>query len=225
MRPERKPEGGNLKPEAVDREQPAAGLRARLARPPWTFLAVSLIALIIQLNPAWRDGLIYDRAALQRGEWWRIWTGHLVHFGWPHFIADAGLFFILGWLLERPHPWFSRVALVVLPAFISAVIFRLDPTMARYGGLSAVNLGLLLFLAAQGWQRNWTDWFWPAVLAIYVGEVIFEIIQGGRGGGMIRFDDASIHVATSAHLASAVYALLGWGASRLKARPDASAPA
>ena len=170
---------------------------------PWAFLAVSLAALVIQLNPAWRDALLYDRPALVRGEWWRIWTGHLVHFGWPHFVADAGLCFILGWLLEPRHPWFSRISLVVMPVFISAVIWWGDPAMTLYGGLSAVNLGLLLYLAAQGWQRNWTDWFWPAVLAIYVGEVIFEIVQGGRGGGMIRFDNPGTRVATRAHLASA----------------------
>lgn len=179
-------------------------------RPPWAFLAVSVAVLVIQLVPAWRDALLYDRGALARGEWWRIWTGHLVHFGWPHFVADAGLLFILGWLLEARHPWFSYIALVVMPAFISAVLWWGEPAMLRYGGLSAVNLGLLLYLALQGWQRNWTDWFWPAVLAIYVGEVIFEIVQGGRGGGMIRFDDPGIMVATGAHLASAAYALAAW---------------
>jgi len=186
--------------------------------PPWVFLAVSVAVLIMQLNPAWRDALLYDRSALARGEWWRIWTGHLVHFGWPHFVADAGLLFILGWLLEARHPWFSYTALVVMPAFISAVIWWGEPTMLRYGGLSAVNLGLLLYLALQGWQRNWTDWFWPAVLAIYVGEVIFEIVQGGRGGGMIRFDDPGIRVATSAHIASAVYAFLAFAGNALVAR-------
>jgi rhomboid family GlyGly-CTERM serine protease len=177
---------------------------------PWTFLAAAVAALVIQLNPAWRPTLLYDRSALAAGEFWRVWTGHFVHFGWPHFLADVGLWLILGWLLVARHPGFSRLSLWTMPVFVSAVLYWFDPGMERYGGLSAVNLGLLLFLALQGWQRNWADWFWPAVLLIYVGEVIFEIIQGGRGGGMIRFDDPSIRVATSAHLASAGYAVLAW---------------
>jgi rhomboid family GlyGly-CTERM serine protease len=197
-------------------------LQSALRRPPWLFLVAASAALIIQLNPAWRGALLYDRPLLAGGEWWRIWTGHFVHFGWPHFIADAGLLVILGWLLEPRHPVFSRVALIVMPAFISAVIYWCDPAMIRYGGLSALNLGLLLFLALQGWRRDWADWFWPAVLAIYVGEVIFEIIQGGRGGGMIRFDDPGIRVATSAHIASAVYALLAWLPLTLRAREKAA---
>ncbi len=192
----------------------SAAPQSRPRRVPWMFLAAAGAALVIQLNPAWRAILRYDRTALAGGEIWRGWTGHIVHFGWPHFLADTGLWLILGWLLEARHPVFSRVALVGLPAFVSAVLYWFDPGMQRYGGLSAVNLGLLLFLALQGWQRNWADWFWPAVLLIYVGEVVFEIVQGGRGGGLIRFDDPAIRVATSAHLASAGYALLAWLVAR-----------
>ncbi len=182
--------------------------------PPWTFLAVGLAALLIQSFPSWREALLYDRAALAAGQLWRAWTGHLVHFGWPHFIVDAGLLLILGWLIEAKHPRFSRLSLALMPPFISAVIWLFDPAMPRYGGLSAVNLGLLLYFALQGWRRDWTDWFWPAVLVIYAGEIVFEILQGGRGGGTIRFDDPTVRVATSAHLASAAYALGAFALSR-----------
>jgi len=187
-------------------------------RLPWLYLGVGLITLIIQFVPGWRTALIYDRTALQQDEFWRIWTGHLVHFGWAHFVADAGLFVIMGGLLATRHALFARLALGLMPLFISAIIYWFDPGMSRYGGLSAVNLGLLLYLAAQGWQRQWSDWFWPAVLLIYVGEVVFEIIQGGRGGGMIRFDDPGIQVATSAHLASAAYALIAWVAAFIRSQ-------
>ena len=190
------------------------------ARPPWIFLAVTVVALVVQLNPHWRGALLYDRTVLANGEFWRAWTGHLVHFGWSHFFADAGLLFVLGWMLEAKHPWFSRVAFVLMPPFISAIVYCFDPAMSRYGGLSALNLGLLLFLAAQGWRHNLTDWFWPGVLAIYVGEVILETVQGGRGGGMIAFDDPAISVATSAHLAGAAYVVLALLVSKKPKNPS-----
>ncbi len=179
-------------------------LKCRLA---WVFLATALAALVIQSQPAWRPVLLYDRAAISRGEWWRVWTGHLVHFGWPHFIADTGLFVILGYMVGvRPARLFALV-LFLLPAVISAAVYFFAPSLTRYGGLSAVDLALLLFVAGQGWQRNWKDWFWPAVLAIYVGEIVLESTVGhGRGGGMIQFDDPEVHVATSAHIAAAVCA-------------------
>ena len=55
--------------------------------------------------------------------------------------------------------------------------------MNIYGGLSGVNVGLLVFLACRGWQRNLLDWFWPAVLVIHVVEVFLEIHNHGTGGG------------------------------------------
>jgi membrane associated rhomboid family serine protease len=48
------------------------------------------------------------------------------------------------------------------------------------------------------------------VLVIYVAEIIFEIMSGGSGGGMIRFDDPEVKVATSAHIAGAIYAVTAW---------------
>jgi rhomboid family GlyGly-CTERM serine protease len=178
---------------------------------PWVFLVVTLAAVVIQFNGAWRPLLIYDRTAVMQGEWWRIWTGHLVHFGWPHFVCDAGLFLILGRLIERVHPVISRTALVAMPVVIAVTLYWLDPAMVRYGGLSAVNFGLLLFLAGRGWQKNWVDWFWPAVLAIYVAEVILETVYGhGHGGGMIQFDDPSVRVGTAAHIGGGACGILAW---------------
>lgn len=185
---------------------------------PWASVLAALAALVIQATPAVRPALLYDRAALGDGQLWRLWTGHLVHFGWPHFVVDTGLLLIVGWFGERLYPVFTRGGLLLMPPFISACLYWLDPEMARYGGLSAVNLGLLLYIAAQGWRRNWTDWFWPAVIAAYVGELAFEYFRGGHGGGAIRFDDTSIRVGTSAHVASAVYALLALGVARLRRR-------
>lgn len=197
----------------------------RLGWPPWFFTAVGAAALVIQFAPGWRETLIYHRAGVAGGEWWRIWTGHLVHFGWPHFIADVGLLMILGWTLGKQFRTASWLALTVQPLFITAIIYWMDPLMTRYAGLSAVNLGLLLLLAIRGWQGNWRDWFWPAIIVIYVAELIQEIVRGGQGGGFIQFDDPTVKVATSAHLAAAAYALLAWGLARLIERKRRVAPA
>jgi rhomboid family GlyGly-CTERM serine protease len=172
---------------------------------------------MIQFNRPWRDFLVYNRFAIENGEFWRIWTGQLVHFGWAQFVADSGLFVILGFLIARERPWIGRFTLIAMPIVIAGTLYWWDPTMVRYAGLSAINLGLLVFLACKGWQRNWFDWFWPSVLAIYVAEVVLETNVGhGHGGGMIQFDDPSVHVATSAHLGSAVFGVLLWCFTRVK---------
>lgn len=157
---------------------------------PWAFLGLAAAALLFQLNPAWRSALIYDRNEINAGEVWRLWSGHFIHFGWPHFITDTGLFLILGRLLEQKYPTAMRCTLALMPLVISGALYWCDPMMTRYAGLSAVNLGILLFYAVQGWQKNRLDWFWPGVLAIYIGEVVLESFQGhGQGGGLIQFDE------------------------------------
>lgn len=196
-----------------------AALANLLRAYPWSFAAIALAALVIQLIPAAREPFIYDRAAVAAGQLWRLWTGHLVHFGWPHFIADMGLLLALGYALGRRHPRFVWSSFVVLPPVITLGVFVLEPEMNRYAGLSAVDLSLLLYLALAGWQRDWRDWFWPAVLAVYVFELGYEILRGGTGGGMIRFDEADVRVATTAHLVGAAYALLAWLIARRQRTP------
>jgi len=190
------------------------------SRWPWFALAIAAITFCFQAIPNSRTWFIFDRAALAEGEWWRIWTGHLTHFGWPHWFVDVGLWLVLGWVLGPRHPRFYYIAVVFMPLFISSIIFWAEPGLLRYGGLSAVNLGLLLYLALQGWRRQWTDWFWPSVLAIYVAEIGFELLQDGSGGGLIRFDEPGIRIATGAHLAGAAYAMIAVGWTWLR-RPRA----
>jgi rhomboid family GlyGly-CTERM serine protease len=191
---------------------------ARFGLPSWPYLAVALAALAAQLVPAAREVLIYDRAAIGSGEVWRVWTGHLVHFGWPHFLVDAGLLLLIGWTVAKEFPRTAWLGLLLQPPFISAAIYLLDPEMGRYAGLSAVNLGLLLLLAARGWTGDRRDWFWPAIVVIYVVELSYEIWRGGQGGGFIRFDEPGVKVATSAHLAAVAYALLAWAWCRWRRR-------
>ncbi len=205
-----------------------AGLEERLRqflrdfRPPWLVLTAALLAFVVQLVPAWRGALLYDHAAIGRGEWWRLWSGHFTHFGWPHFLVDTGLLLIVGYFSEFRHPWFTRLGLVLMPLFVSASMYLLEPDMARYAGLSALNLGLLVYVAVLGWRNDWTDWFWPAVLAAYVGELALEYFHGGQGGGAIRFDDPGVRIATGAHVASAVYALLALAVGlAVRRRPQA----
>jgi rhomboid family GlyGly-CTERM serine protease len=193
--------------------------RGGVAPSPWIaapLLAAAVAALLFQCVPAWRGALLYDRAGIANGEFWRVWTGHLVHFGWPHFVVDTGLLLIVGFIAGRRHPRFMNLGLLLMPAFISGCLYWLEPSMTRYGGLSAVNLGLLLYVAVEGWRAERREWFWPAVLAAYVAELAYESIRGGQGGGTIRFDEPDVRVATGAHLAAVAYALLALAVAHIQ---------
>lgn len=179
---------------------------------PHLFLAVFLASLLVQCVPALRGTLIYHRDG--SGEIWRIWTCHIVHFGWAHWMADAWLFLLLGRLLEREHPILVRTALLGMPGTIIGTMTLLDPSMDSYGGLSGINVGLLVFITLRNWSRDRFDWFWPAILVIHVLELMLEYYQGGQGGAMIPFDDPTVRVATMAHLGGILYGVGMWSVVR-----------
>lgn len=186
----------------------------RLGLPAAPYVTALLLALLLQLVPGWQSALVYSRAAIAHGEYWRLLTGHFVHFGWPHFIADAGLLLLLSCTLGQERPRVSWPALTVFPVLISVLLYWTDAQLVRYAGLSAVNLGLILYFVLCGWQRGQRDWFWPGVVALYVAELGLEAAQGGHGGGLIAFNDPSVRVATGAHLIAAGLAFLAWLATR-----------
>ena len=171
-------------------------------------------AMVIQAVAAWTPqlsaALIYDRPAIGAGQWWRLWTGHLVHYGWLHCGVDTAVLLYLGRVITWPAALYRGAALLVLPPLISVALWFFDPGMTYYAGLSALNLGLFVFHALQNWRRDRTDWLWPAVLVVCVAEIAFERFRGGAGGGLIAFSDPTVRIATTAHIAGGLGGLAFW---------------
>lgn len=177
--------------------------------------AAALIQIAGAFSPAWTAALIYDRHALFAGQWWRLWTGHLVHYGWLHFAVDTGILLYLGRVITWPRPAVRAWALVLLPPVISGAVCLFDPHMIYYAGLSALNLGLFVFHALQSWRQDRTDWLWPAVLLVCLAEIAIETLRGGSGGGLIAFSDPTVRIATTAHVAGGVGGVALWALCRL----------
>ena len=156
----------------------------------WT-LALCLLIAIVNFgvfggSPAWFGDLVsalqYDRAAIQNGEVWRVFTGNLVHWSPDHFALDVGVFLIVGMLYE-PVLRQSWLWLIFGSGFaVGFAVFLLQPNLAIYRGLSGVDSGL--FAAALGIEcllarREWRRWLWvgPAVL-IFVSKLLYECASG-----------------------------------------------
>ena len=174
---------------------------------PWVFVAVALGAVLLQGSRLLQDLLVYSRTGLHDGHYFVLWTGHAVHFGWKHVIVDAGLFVILGCYLRLS--WAGQLlALLLLPPFIALGMYLTEPSLAFYGGLSGVNVALLVYLCLRSWSEGQHNWVWPTILVLHAVELGFEAFTGGHGGGAIDFDRANISIATSAHVFGAVYGIL-----------------
>jgi rhomboid family GlyGly-CTERM serine protease len=167
-----------------------------LATIPWASLGVVAVALGLAAAPALAPSLLYDRAALERGEYWRLWTGHFVHFGWSHLLWNLAVFAVASSWAERVAPRRARVLLIVAPPIIGVALFGLDPELGFYGGLSGVTAAMLTFLAfaqlariaeteaaavvvvvagAEARSAAPSDrWFWRTVLALIILKIAAE---------------------------------------------------
>ena len=63
---------------------------------------LALLCLLLACLPeSLAAQLSWERGAILGGQWWRLWTGHLVHFGLQHAMLDAIVLFAGASLLER----------------------------------------------------------------------------------------------------------------------------
>src|SRR5690348_17114215 len=105
----------------------------RSLRRHWPLLSVLVPCLLLAAlgDPA-RSLLRYDRARIEHGELWRLFTGNFVHLGMGHLLEDmAGL--VLLWLLFE-----DVLAGWRMPVVVSA-------------GALAVGLGLLIGDSRVDW--------------------------------------------------------------------------
>lgn len=146
---------------------------------PWFSLALvaAAVAAFVFAGPA-PGAWVFDRLAIEQGEWWRLVTGHWVHSDRGHAawnIAALGLF---GILFEAQLRWRLPLVLLVSAFAVDAWLWWGDPALRYYCGLSGILNGLLILGLAELWRGTRH----PLVLLTAAGaalKIIVEI-QGGQ---------------------------------------------
>ncbi|MDE2220969.1 MAG: rhombosortase [Gammaproteobacteria bacterium] len=145
--------------------------------------------------------LRYERTPIAQGEWWRLVTGHWVHLGPRHLLADgAGL--VLLWILYarelRPAAWL--LVLVCSTAAIDAGLWWGQPQIEWYAGVSGLLHGAwaagAAAVALRGSRVGW------AMLAALAAKLAIE-----RYAGSSLFT-SGFPVVPAAHVDGALGALL-----------------
>jgi len=188
-------------------------MKALLRRGPWLTLAIVLLTVGLGSRGAFE----LDRAAVAGGEWWRMLTGQLVHYGRAHAVGDilgfAGWAAIIEWRSRRL--WLAAMAASL--AIIGAGILLFCPEVTHYRGLSGVDLALativLCVLGASPRIRRLRGGraLVGFAAAVYIAKLVFELVTGHA----ILAPDLGLHVALlpAAHVLGAVAGLLafvGW---------------
>jgi rhomboid family GlyGly-CTERM serine protease len=122
----------------------------------------------------------FDRAAILKGEIWRLFTGHLVHWSAEHFYLDALVFVAQGIVFEpRIGRAYARVLGIAGGAIsLSLLLFQSD--LAAYRGISGlINtqlvLGTGLFVFDPDLKRS-VNAFYLAVLSVHMFKIAYETV-------------------------------------------------
>ena len=151
-------------------------------RLPW--ITLGLAAICLGLYAAFGgtpDLLVYDRAGIQAGQWWRAATGHLVHLDAHHLAYNIIAWIALGFLYETSH--FGGSGKLALGVFglggmvVTAALFLGMPATLRYCGLSAI-LNALFAAITIGLWRETGQRYWLAALGLDAAKIIWEATSG-----------------------------------------------
>jgi rhomboid family GlyGly-CTERM serine protease len=145
---------------------------------PWLSLATAALALFLYLFAgSAAPKLVYDRAAVETGQWWRLLTGHLIHSDVSHLGWDLAGLLVLGWLFERRLPGW-KITVVLLSGIVAVDVWLWwGPAPLRYCGMS----GFLNTLLASGLVQQWRthrDWLLPLVGLGAISKIICETLHG-----------------------------------------------
>lgn len=195
-----------------------AGFRRRLATcnadGAHGVLLLALLVLVLSLLAGGAPVLAtlrFERGAIAAGEAWRLLSGHFVHLGWRHGLADAAGLALLWALFARALPardwgWVLSGSLLA----IDAGLWWLTPGLQWYVGLSGLLHGGWAAGSAAGAARRE-----PASVLLLLVLVLKLAWEYRHGTSLVM---GELPVVTSAHLYGAVGALLVLGLLRLRAR-------
>jgi rhomboid family GlyGly-CTERM serine protease len=177
---------------------------------------MGLAALVMVLFWAGGDRITlllqYERAAVLRGEYWRLLTGHLVHGGLRHMALNlagsavmVGLFFRT---YSRAH-W-MLIVLASCIAIDAGFLWR-ERALESYVGLSGVLHGVLA-AGTIAWWRTERRAMAIALTAITVGKLAWEQWQGPvtlAGEGMTVIVNAHLYGAIGGGAVGAILLIRG----------------
>jgi rhomboid family GlyGly-CTERM serine protease len=150
------------------------------AKLPVITLGLIGMAGLVSASAGLAGWLMWDRRAIADGQWWRLLTGHLVHFTPRHLWWDALAVGVAGgWIEKRAGN--SLILLIVAAALaVSVALLWFCPAVRFYGGLSGIAWAMGGYLAVRGVMAGGrARWLSVAALGALAGKLAWEWASGG----------------------------------------------
>ena len=151
---------------------------------PWVSLSLTAVAFLIHLFHPLRPLLLYTRADMIEGEFWRLLGCHWVHLNTDHLLWSSLTFLLLGSLCEYMDRKRYALAMGLSVILIPAAIWFGMPHLMVYAGLSGLDcalysLGIVLFIRREKQARRhiWII-LYMLMLVLLPAKIIYEMSSG-----------------------------------------------
>jgi rhomboid family GlyGly-CTERM serine protease len=110
-------------------------------------LALGSVLVLCGMFSATADNFLqFDRSRIDNGEWWRLLSGQLVHYGIYHLLMNLAALLVCGYaFLDDFKPGAYACVLLFLGLCVGFGIYWGNPELEYYRGLSGALHGLIIF--------------------------------------------------------------------------------
>ena len=166
---------------------------------PWVTVSMAAAAMAATSIPLVGQMMVFDRTAIIHGEFWRLISGHLYHYSSAHLWSNVLPLVVVGaWIEKKSRQWFAVGCLLIALA-CGASLFLFRPDMVRYGGLSGMLCGLLVYFGlGLSVEKNMLKWMGRFTVAVMVAKSGYEWHVGPDG--LLNWDAHGFEVMPLAHL-------------------------
>ncbi|MEN0035604.1 MAG: rhombosortase [Cellvibrio sp.] len=151
------------------------------------------------------------------GEYWRILTANLVHFGWPHTLMNIAAFLLCSFVFFNDLS-LKKYSLLLLWCClgVGVGVFFFSPEYSPYAGLSGAIHGLIVAGLIQ--TRAYPMWIKIGGLILIAGKLIQENLPGYQATDLQELIPVAIAVESHVYgaIAGALFAGGDWLLTRLK---------
>lgn len=176
------------------------------------WLSLFVCSLVLQIS--WVDYWRFDRVLIEQGRIWLLFSGHIVHLSWTHWLLNMVSLIIVAVFFSK-HASIKQWLLVVLlsASLISAGLWWWLTDIRYYVGLSGVLHGLFLYGALR--EIRYYPLSGYVLVAVLLAKLLWEFFYGALPGSE---DMAGGRVLTEAHLLGAFGGIAVWLTGWLKDR-------
>lgn len=158
------------------------------------FIAI-LFTVLLPLLQFFHDQLFYQRYLIAAGEYWRLWTGSLVHTNSWHLALNLAGVWLLTFIAPSTDTKLTQLLQIVwLATCVGLGLWFMSPGVIWYVGLSGVLYGLFILGGIQLLLQQ--DWSMAAVILLGIGgKTLLDWWQGGASPSAALIEAPVIYAA------------------------------